>query len=106
MQHYFGNGTGLAELPVMITLTEDRIDTLGESLEDIALQISADPSRANLRYCLERIRSHKSALGQAREQMERAIYDLARSREIAEAMECSSQELEARVYLLLEVTGS
>ena len=90
----------------MTTLTDDRIATLEDSLEDIALEISADPSRANLRHCLERIRTHQGALARAREQMERALYDLARSREIAEAMEYTSLELEARVYLLLEVTGS
>ena len=90
----------------MTTLTEDRIETLEESLEDIALQISADPSRANLRRCLERIRAHQNALGRAREQMDRAIYDLARKREMAEAMECADQELEARVYLLLEAAGT
>ncbi len=90
----------------MTTLTEDRIEALEESLEEIALQISADPSRANLRRCLERIRAHQSVLGRAREQMDRAIYDLARKREMAEAMECADQELEARIYLLLGAAGA
>ena len=74
---------------------------MDEITEDIAIQLSADPTRLNLEICLRRIRVHQEALRQARDGMDKAIYDLLRSREFVEALEQRSQILEARVYLLM-----
>ncbi len=75
--------------------------TLEKITEDIALQISADSSPENLQRCLERIHGNEEALAAAQAQMDKALYELLRAREFAEAMQEANQDLEARVYLLL-----
>jgi chromosome segregation ATPase len=75
--------------------------SLRETTEAIAVQISADPSRENLERCLQNIRSNQRALAAAQSQMNQTLYEVARAREMAEAMQETNLELEARVHLLL-----
>ncbi len=72
--------------------------------EEIALMIAADTSRGNLQQCLRRIRANQEALCATREHMDKALYDLIRAREVAEAVEQAHRELEARVFLLLDAS--
>lgn len=71
----------------------------------IALEIAADPSRANLERCLRQVRANQETLVRAQEQMARTLYEISRARETAEAVEESNRELEARIYLLLGALG-
>jgi hypothetical protein len=72
--------------------------------EEIALMIAADTSRRNLEQCLRRIRANRQALSETRMHMDKAFYDLARARELSEAVEQAHRELEARVHLLLDAS--